>query len=51
MKKWFWKVEWPGGEAAEGGHATLSFAQNRCETAAKCFEPFGDGFRKKEGYA
>ena len=25
MKKWFWKVEWPGGEVAEGGHAHAFF--------------------------
>jgi hypothetical protein len=50
-KKWMWKAEWPTGEIARGYAPTLGTCKELCERAGVAFEPFGDGFRKKEGYA
>jgi hypothetical protein len=49
-KKWAWKAEWPTGEIARGSAPTIATCKELCERAGAVFEPFGDGFRKKEGY-
>ena len=48
--KWSWKVEWPGGQVARGSAPTLAVCKELCERAGVCFEPFEDGFRKRDGY-
>jgi len=48
--KWVWTVEWPGGQVARGTAPTLAVCKEMSERAGVSFEPFGDGFRKKDGY-
>ena len=49
-QKWYWCVKWPGGQEARGQAPTIAVCKELCERAGVSFEPFGDGFRKKDGY-